>query len=109
MVDRNIMEMIIADRRQLTDKEVERIRKNGEGNGFTVLDPADGFRGDGSLWFGTCSACGERVSNSWLDGAWEHTVYTARTYYETGMVATSTSYQTDYCPTARGEGLSDEK
>lgn len=41
-------------------------------NGFVVLDPHDGYRKDNRLWFGTCSVCGEVVTNSFLNGIWEH-------------------------------------
>jgi hypothetical protein len=39
------------------------IREQGIGNGFTALNPADGYRKDNRLWFGNCSVCGERVTN----------------------------------------------
>lgn len=103
MIHKEIMETVIADTRKLTEGELTQIRTEGLGNGFTVLNPADGFRRDGTLWFGTCSECGEQVSNSWRDGVWEHTVYTSRTYYPNGLPASSTSHQADYCPKQRGE------
>ena len=50
------------------------IREQGIGNGFTVLNPADGFRKDNTLWFGNCANCGERVTQSRFDKFWSHTV-----------------------------------
>lgn len=107
MIDKNIMARVIADTRKLTDTEVQQVRENGLGNGFSVTDPADGFRQDDTLWFGTCSVCGETVHNSWRDGIWKHTVYTSRTFYDNGLPKSSSSYDTDYCPTARGEVASE--
>ena len=60
----------------VTQENFQSIRENGIGNGFTVLNPADGFRKDGRLWFGTCSECGESVTNSIFNGYWEHSVIT---------------------------------
>ena len=106
MIPNGLMSLVIADRREITDTELQRIRENGEGNGFKVLNPDDGFRRDGRVWFGDCSVCGERVSNSWRDGVWSHTVYTSKSYHADGSLLSSTSHQTDYCPTARErEGL----
>ena len=48
------------------------IREQGIGNGFTVLNPADGYRKDNTLWFGNCANCGEKITNSSLKGIWEH-------------------------------------
>ena len=61
-------------------------------NGFTVLDPHDGFRKDNRLWFGTCSVCGETVTNSHLENVWKHTVILEqeRNYTKSRTV--------DYCP-----------
>ena len=103
MIDKEIMARVIADTRKLTDTEVQQVRENGLGNGFIALEPADGFRQDGALWFGTCSVCGESVHNSWRDGIWKHTVYTNKTYHADGSLLSSTSHDTDYCPTQRGE------
>lgn len=88
--------------RRLTDEEVARIRRDGLGNGFVVLEPADGFRRDGSLWFGVCSVCSERVSNSWRTGVWEHTIYSRKVIEPNGFVSSSSSQKADYCPTERG-------
>jgi len=88
--------------RRLADEEVRRIRRDGVGNGFVVLEPADGFRRDGSLWFGVCSVCSERVSNSWTDGVWKHTTPTKQVLNPNGVVSASVTQQTDYCPTERG-------
>lgn len=53
--------------------DMDRIRAEGIGSNFTVVDPADGYRGGGQLWFGTCATCGERVTSSRFDnGAWMH-------------------------------------
>lgn len=104
MIDKNIMARIIADTREMTDTELQRIRENGEGNGFKVLDPEDGFRRDGSVWFGTCTECGEGVSNSWRDGVWKHRVVTDQTYHKDGSILSSNIRFVDYCPTAR-EGV----
>lgn len=103
MIDRNLMALVIADTREMTDTELSQIRENGLGNGFTALEPHDGFRKDNSVWFGVCSECGETVSNSWREGVWVHTVYTSRTYYPNGLPASSTSHQANYCPKQRGE------
>lgn len=103
MIDGEIMARVIADTRKLTDTEVQQVRENGLGNGFIVTEPADGFRQDGTVWFGTCETCGETVTNSWRDGVWKHTVYSSKTYYSTGLIAQSASKQTDYCPVERGE------
>ena len=53
---------------------LEYIRENGIGNGFTVSDPHDGFRKDNRLWFGTCDTCGQSVVNNVYDKFWAHTV-----------------------------------
>jgi len=53
---------------------LDNIRQNGIGNGFTVSDPHDGFRKDNTLWFGKCDTCGETVTQSHFDTTWNHTV-----------------------------------
>jgi hypothetical protein len=98
MIENGVMRVLLADRK-MSDGELQRIRENGEGNGFTALDTADGFRRDGSLWFGTCSVCGERVTNSWRDGVWEHQVVTEEVRHADGSLARSASRLVDYCPT----------
>ena len=104
MIERSLMELFVGEgkTRRLTDEEVTRVRADGLGNGFVVIDPADGFRRDGSVWFGTCSVCNERVTNSWRDGVWKHTIYTKKVIQPNGFVSSSTSYESDYCPTERG-------
>lgn len=53
--------------------EVARIRRNGEGKNFKVLNPEDGYRKNDQLWFGKCDQCGEHVSSSRHDkGVWMH-------------------------------------
>lgn len=77
-------------------------------NGFTVLNAEDGFRKDNRLWFGECSECGERITNSALDGVWKHTIYKVKGYFtkeafEQGMFYNhAQSYQVDYCPKVEG-------
>ena len=104
MIERSLTELFIGEgkTRRLTDEEVTRVRLDGVGNGFMVNNPADGFRGDGSLWFGNCSVCNERVSNSWREGVWEHTIYTRKVIEPNGFVSSSASKKADYCPTERG-------
>jgi hypothetical protein len=64
----------------ITQDNFDSIREQGIGNGFTVVNPADGYRKDNRLWFGTCETCAESVTNSSLTGkGWEHTVYTVNT------------------------------
>ena len=49
------------------------IRNQGIGDGFTVINPQDGYRKDNTIWNGTCSECGERVYNSIMTNyKWEH-------------------------------------
>jgi len=64
------------------------IREQGIGNGFTVLNPADGFRKDNTLWFGKCDTCGETVTQSRFHKFWEHTI----------SVGPNTYRGVDYCP-----------
>lgn len=66
--------------------------------GFSVLEARDGYRQDNRLWFGVCSECGERVTNSALKGEWEHTLILEEKFYESGQIAMRTSRQIDYCP-----------
>ncbi len=99
-IPNGLMGLVYADTRTITAEEIQANRENGVGNGFKVLNPGDGFRRDGSLWFGTCSVCGERVSNSLRDGVWKHTIYTSKTYNENGLLASATSYESEVCPTA---------
>jgi hypothetical protein len=51
----------------------QRIRELGLGNGFSVLNPEDGYRKDNSVWFGECSKCGQMVANGRFFGLnWVH-------------------------------------
>jgi hypothetical protein len=72
------------------------IREQGIGKGFSVLNPADGYRKDNRLWFGNCSVCNERVTHSNLVGIWEHTeiLEQAKNYTK--------SRQIDFCPKVGG-------
>ncbi len=98
MIENGLLSVVYADR-QMSDGELQRVRENGEGNGFSVTEPSDGFRRDGSLWFGTCSECGEQVTNSWSDGVWKHRAATEEVRHPDGSLARSASRLVDYCPT----------
>ena len=76
----------------VTKENFQSIRENGIGSNFTVLNPEDGIRKDNRLWFGTCSECGDSVTNSSLNGVWEHTVYSVNTPNH------KVSKSVDYCP-----------
>jgi len=68
---------------------VQEIREKGIGNGFSVLNTADGYRKNNQLWFGECSVCGERISSSLHDkGEWRHTK----------KLNDGWTKQVDYCP-----------
>lgn len=57
--------------------EMTRLRTGGIGSNFTVVDPADGYRKNDQLWFGTCGTCGERVTSSRFNrGVWMHKLIT---------------------------------
>lgn len=99
MLGNGLMSLVLANR-EITDGEIQRVRENGEGNGFDVMDPSDGFRRDGSLWFGTCSVCGEQVTNSLRDGVWKHRIPTGDTRDSDGFILGTASLSVDYCPTA---------
>ncbi len=78
---------------------IKEVRVLGLGNGFEVLNPADGYRQDNTLWFGECSVCGERISNSLNSGGvWEHELILNAEYDPDGRLSTKTSTQLDYCP-----------
>ena len=64
------------------------VEKVQQANGFVALNCEDGYRKDNRLWFGECSECGERITNSFLDGVWKHTQK-----LEDGW-----SRQIDFCP-----------
>ena len=76
----------------VTKENFKQIRVEGIGNGFTVLNPEDGYRKDNRLWFGMCSECGEIVTNSSLKGVWEHTIYLVDEPNH------KVSKSVDYCP-----------
>jgi hypothetical protein len=76
----------------MTQLTIQETREYGIGNGFNVLNPEDGYRKDNRLWFGECSKCGERVTNSSLKGIWEHTLYLVKEKNH------SVSKSIDYCP-----------
>jgi hypothetical protein len=79
------------------------IRKNGIGNGFTVINPEDGYRKDNTLWFGECSECGERVVSSLMSAkskGWTHEIKTNVQYHADGREFTYSSRAVDYCPKA---------
>ena len=66
--------------------------------GFSVLEARDGYRQDNRLWFGICSVCDERVTNSALKGEWEHTLILEQEFHADGTVFYTKSKQIDYCP-----------
>lgn len=74
------------------------VTKTQEANGFTAINCEDGFRKDNRLWFGECSLCGERITNSHLDGVWKHTIILETKYHASGTIAYQSSKQVDYCP-----------
>jgi hypothetical protein len=77
----------------VTKENFKSIRENGIGFNFKVINPADGFRKDNRLWFGTCSECGESVTNSAISGrGWEHTIYLVKEANH------SVSKNVTYCP-----------
>lgn len=79
---------------------IQETRTKGIGNGFSVLNPADGYRQDNTLWFGECSECGERISSSLHDkGAWMHRLI----LWQDGL--STSSRQIDYCPSVQGMGV----
>lgn len=69
-----------------------------EANGFTAINCEDGFRKDNRLWFGECSVCGERITNSARDGIWKHEIVLEEKRYPSGVIAFIHSKQVDYCP-----------
>lgn len=82
----------------VTKENFQSIRENGIGSNFSVINPADGFRKDNRLWFGTCSECGQSVTNSALTGrGWEHEIILSREVHPSGMVHQSSKNVT-YCP-----------
>ena len=93
----------------ITKENFQSVRENGIGSNFSVINPADGFRKDNRLWFGTCSVCNESVTNSAVSGrGWEHTIYLEKGYfskdnYLKGTTNMASSKSVTYCPTAKGE------
>lgn len=85
--------------------DIQEIREQGIGNGFHVSDAADGHRGGNRLWFGTCDTCGERVTNSIINGVWEHKIILTQRFRREGDIfpSSQSSRNVDYCPTSRGE------
>jgi|688.fasta_scaffold173353_1 hypothetical protein len=84
---------------KVTKENFDKIREEGIGNGFKVINPADGYRKDNRLWFGNCSLCGERVTNSSLTGkGWEHELILEEKLNENGFRVYSHSRLVDYCP-----------
>ncbi len=84
---------------KVTKENFDKIREEGIGNGFKVINPADGYRKDNRLWFGNCSLCGERVTNSSLTGkGWEHELILEEKLNENGFRVYSRSRLVDYCP-----------
>ena len=71
-----------------TNLTLSEIREQGIGNGFTVINPADGYRKDNTLWFGNCANCGKRVTQSRFDKFWSHTI----------SVGPNSFRDVDYCP-----------
>ncbi len=84
----------------VTKENFNQIREEGIGNGFSVINPHDGFRKDNRLWFGNCSECGELVTNSALTGkGWEHNLILEQTFHSDGKTPLMTrSVNVDYCP-----------
>jgi hypothetical protein len=89
---------------------MNKVEKVQEANGFTALNCEDGYRKDNRLWFGECSECGERITNSALKGVWVHTVYSERGWFSNQewfemriMPNYSSSKDVDYCPKSTGQ------
>ena len=82
-----------------TAPTVMEILQKGIGSNFTVLNPEDGYRKDNSLWFGECSVCGERVSNSKHSNKWMHSEVLSIKYHADGKTVLSrTTRELDQCP-----------
>ncbi len=89
----------------VTKENFQTIRSEGIGNGFTVINPEDGYRKDNRLWFGECSVCGDRVTNSSLKGLWEHEIVLEEKRNPSGFVSYRSSRNVDYCP-SNNQGVS---
>lgn len=82
----------------VTKENFQQVREQGIGNGFTVINPADGYQKNNRVWFGTCSVCGEMVTNSALTGnGWEHSVKGAKLTPD-GEIIYTYSKSVNYCP-----------
>jgi hypothetical protein len=79
---------------------IQEIREQGIGSNFKVANQADGFRKDNTVWFGTCTSCGERISNSFHSGKWMHEEVLDIKYHTNGQILSKSSRQLDYCPTS---------
>ena len=85
-----------------------KVEKTQIANGFTALNCEDGFRKDNSLWFGECSECGERITNSRFDNFWVHTQYFEIGYFSkeefdrNGIYNFARSKKIDFCPKVEG-------
>lgn len=84
----------------ITKDNFQTVREQGIGNGFTVLNPADGFRQDNRLWFGKCSNCNETVTNSSLDGkGWMHSIHSVKIVPSPNGDFELNSYKdSEFCP-----------
>lgn len=76
---------------------IDQIRTMGMGENFYVDNPEDGYRKDGTLWFGECTQCRQRVTSSYIDGViWKHTVEVPNRYNPNSTTVTTKTI--DYCP-----------
>jgi hypothetical protein len=60
----------------IEEKGFATVRKEGIGTNFKVINPEDGFRKDGAVWFGKCDTCGGHVASSRFEEGWTHNVTT---------------------------------
>lgn len=78
---------------------MQEIRSQGRGSNFTVIDPQDGYRQNGQVWFGTCNRCGERVTSSRHDnGTWMHRLVVEKGNPPSVGGRGDTTRPIDYCP-----------
>ena len=90
--------------------KMNKVEKVQEANGFTAINCEDGFRKDNRLWFGECSECGERITNSAFDGFWTHTQdfeigHYTKEYFDKGLDGLANFHRSkkiDYCPKVAG-------
>lgn len=80
--------------------KMNQVEKIQQANGFTAINCEDGYRKDNRLWFGECSVCGERITNSSRNGIWEHKIILEQKLYPSGTIAYQSSKNVDYCPKA---------